>query len=377
MPVDRTLAEGLAQTLVDLYTEAQSRLALDLGRRLTEGLSAPDWAGRKLAQIGLLRSFAQRLIQLLDGEMTKEVEQAITLAYARGGQAALEELLRLAGGTPRELAEIQRELPGTEAIARLVWTLVSTLRGTHLRILRWDLDAYRQVVASTIATGVLQGTETRLRTAQRTLDRLVGQGITGFTDKSGRNWQLASYVEMAVRTGTAQAAVQGHLDRLGDRGIDLVIVSNAPQECELCRDWEGQVLARNGPPGERTIKQEHATVDDRMVDVRIAGSVVEAVAAGLLHPNCRHSLSAYLPGITKVPTHTEDPGGDKARQKLRYLERRVREFKLKATAAIDPAAKRAHERTVRDYQAKIRDHLENAPTQLFRQKHREQIGLAR
>jgi len=377
MPVDRTLAEGLARTLVDLYTEAQSRLALDLGRRLAEGLSAPDWAGRKLAQIGLLRSFAERLIQLLDGQMTTEVEQAITLAYARGGKAALEELMSLAGGTLRELAEIQRDLPGTEAIQRLAFALVSTLRGTHLRILRWDLDVYREVVASTIGIGVLQGTETRLRTAQRTLDRFLAKGVTGFVDKANRRWELASYVEMAVRTGTAQAAVQGHLDRLGDRGIDLVQVSDSPQECERCRPWEGKVLARTGPPGARTIQVEHAAVDDRMVGVHIAGSVVEAVAEGLLHPNCRHSISGYLPGITKIPTNTEDPDGDEARQKLRALERKVRKEKLQAVGAIDPAARKAHERKARDYQAQIRDHIENAPTQLFRHREREQIGIAR
>lgn len=377
MPVDRTLGQDLAQTLVDLYTEAQSRLAIGLGRQLVEGLDAPDWAGRKLNQIGLIKSFAERLVELLDGEMADQVEQAIVLAYARGGDSALEELGRLAGGTARELTEIRSELAGTEAVQRLVFSLTSTLRGTHVRILRWELDAYRKVVAETVATGVLQGTETRLRTAQRAWDRLLSQGITGFVDKGGRRWELASYVEMATRTGTAQAAVQGHLDRLGTAGIDLVIVSNAPQECERCRPWEGKILAKDGPPGKRTVRVQHATVDGRMETVEIAGSMDEAVADGLLHPNCRHSISAYLAGVTEAPMGTEDPEGDEARQELRRLERKVREEKLMAAAAMDPLAKKSHEIGVREYQAKIRDHLDTAPTQLFRQPHREQIGTAR
>jgi hypothetical protein len=377
MPVDRTLAEDLARTLVDLYTDVQSRLALDLGRRLSQGLNAPDWATQKLTQIGLVRSFAERLLQLLDGTMKEQVEQTIALAYARGGEAALTELAKLGGGTARELAEIRTALPQSAAVQRMAFSLASKLRGTHVRILRWELDAYRKVVAETVLTGTLQGVETRRRTAQRAWDRLLSQGITGFTDKAGRNWELASYVEMATRTGTAQAAVQGHLDRLGDRGIDLVIVSNAPQECEKCRPWEGKILAKDGPAGRRTIEVEHAIDDGRTVKIQVAGSVQEAVADGLMHPNCRHSLSAYLAGVTKPITHTEDPEGDKDRQELRRLERKVREYKLKAESAFDPAVKAQHEATVRDYQAKIRDHLETASTQLFRQPHREQIGIAR
>ncbi|GGM77035.1 hypothetical protein GCM10012275_54600 [Longimycelium tulufanense] len=374
MPVDRSLAEDLATHLVRIYTTAQSMLALELGRRLADGLDAPDWAGQKLAQIGLLRSFAERFVQLLDSEMRDEVEQAIALAYHRGGQAALDELGRLAGGTARELGEIREALPGTEAIQRLAWSLSSTLQGTHVRILRWQLDAYRQVIAETVATGTLMGTESRLRTAQRAWDRLLSRGITGFVDRAGRRWELASYVEMATRTATAQAAVQGHLDRLGGAGLDLVIVSNAPQECRRCRDWEGRVLSRNGPDGRRTIQVEHTT-QDRTIRVEVAGTVAEGVRSGLLHPNCRHSLSAYLPGVTKAPTHTADPEGDKARQRLRALERKVREAKLKAAAALNPTAKRRHEAQVRALQTQIRVHVE--ATGLHRQRHREQVGLAR
>jgi hypothetical protein len=373
MPVDRTLAEGLASTLVDLYSDAQTRLAADLARRLADGIGAPDWVDAKLAEIGQVQNFAQRVVHKLRDDMTGQVQQDIEAAYNRGGQAALDELARQAGATADERRQVGQALPGTEAIQRLVLSLVSKLEGTHVRILRWDLDAYRDVIARTVATGVLMGTETRLKSAQRAWSDLVGQGITGFVDKSGRRWQLTSYVEMATRTGTAQAAVQGHLDRLGDRGFDLVIVSDAPQECERCRPWEGQILDRNGAGGPRTVQLEHATIDGRMVNVDVAGSVVEAVAAGFMHPNCRHSLSAYVPGLTTIPKNTADPEGDKNRQQLRALERDLRAAKLDQAAAMDPAAAKAAGAKVRALQADIRDHVAASPG-LLRQTHREQIG---
>lgn len=100
-----------------------------------------------------------------------------------------------------------------------------------------------------------------------------------------------------------------------------------------------------------------SAVDDGMVTVHVAGTVADATSAGLFHPSCRHSLSAYLPGATKVPTHTADPQGDAARQRLRDLERRVRKQKLLADAAIDPVAGKEHAAKARALQGQIREHV--------------------
>ncbi|MFF5228442.1 phage minor capsid protein [Dactylosporangium sp. NPDC000521] len=400
MPVDRTLAEDLSENIVTIYQDLETRLAADLARRLASGMDSPTWAEDKLRGLGTLRQFAQNLIGRLNGGLADEVAQATILAHIRGGAAAMDDLaraqsthpewLRLAeisspndrlramierrqAGAAAQLAQARRAIPGADAIARLAFSLTTALRGTHLRIMRWQLDSYREVIAAGSAPDVLAGLATRRRASQIAWERLLTQGITGFVDRSGRAWNLASYVEMAARSTVAQAAVEGHLDRLSAAGLDLVIVSNAPQECARCRPWEGKILARSGPAGRRTIQVEHATRDGVMVNVEIAGTVAEAIAAGLMHPNCRHSLSGYMPGVTRIPTHTEDPEGDKARQRLRALERRVRSEKLKAETALDPAAKKAHNAKVRAAQAEIRDHVE--ATGLIRQPHREQIDL--
>jgi hypothetical protein len=376
VPVDRTLAEDLAQALVDLYADAERQIVADMARRLKAGIQSPEWAGQKLASVNDLRHTLAQVVRDLDADTTGRVEQVLVLAFARGGVAALDELAKAGYLTTTQLAAIRSSLPGAEAINRLAWTLVSQLRGTHLRILRWGLDAYREVIATSALPQVLMGTTTRLAAAQHAWDRLLAKGVTGFVDKAGRNWELASYVEMATRTGVAQAAVQGHLDRLGAAGIDLIIVSDAPQECFRCRPWEGTVLHRT-QLGERTVQMEHGTIDGQMVPVHIKGAVVEAVAAGLMHPNCRHSLSAYLPGVTKAMTRTEDPDGDKARQRLRELERAVRKAKTQALGALDPTEAKRYEAKARDLQAQIREHIRTAPTTLFRHREREQLGAAR
>lgn len=403
MPVDRGLALDLTTNLVDLYGDAQTRLATHIAQQLAAGMASPDWAEQKLAALRILQAWTQTLVGRLGSAAGAQVEQMVVLAYARGGRAALDDLRghqlgdleRLALGNrvesmdrlarlaearsaalSRELTAVRQALPGVEAIQRLAGSLTSHLQGTHLRITRWALDSYRTVVAQTATPGVLLGVDTRRRSAQRAWDRLLVQGISGFQDRSGRNWELQSYVEMATRTTAAQAAVEGHLDRLGDADIDLVMVSDAPQECERCRPWEGKILARGGPAGKRTIEREHATEDDHTVRIQVAGSLDEAIAAGLMHPNCRHSVRAYLPGVTKIPRDTEDPEGDAARQRLRALERQVRKWKLRQAAAIDPAAKKAAAAKVREKQAMIKAHVDATPG-LLRQRAREQVGVAR
>jgi hypothetical protein len=374
VPADRRLAEGLATTMADLYGGAAERLAVDVARRLDRDLAGagiPDRPERRLLAAQALTEQSRRLVARLDTAMATQVEQMVLLAQQRGSAEALRELGRLGFALPSTSAGIRQALPGAEAAQRLIFSLASTLRGTHLRITRWPADIYRQVIARA-DVDVLLGTATRRQAAQRAWQDLVGRGVTGFVDRAGRGWALESYVDMASRTVAAQAAVEAHLDRLAEAGLDLVIVSDAPGECPKCRDWEGKVLTRDGG-GARTVEVEHATRDGEMIQVRVAGSVDDAVRGGLFHPSCRHSLSAYQPGVTQAPTHTADPEGDQARQRLRRLERGVRRDKLIGETALTDAARLAAAARVRAGQGRIRDHV--AQTGLLRQRHREQLRL--
>jgi hypothetical protein len=372
---DRELAEDLTRELVELYSQAETRLAQDIASELARGIDTPQWAADKLAAVGKLRRAGQKVLGKLESDTDAATLDMIAQAYAAGGEAGLAELAELGGLTRSELTQIRRAIPGAEAVQRMTLSLAGRLRGTHLPVLRWELDTYRRVIA-TVSSDLSLGLGTRRRVAQKAWEELLAGGVTGFTDRAGRRWNLATYVEMATRTGAAQAAVEGHLDRLASVGVDLVVVSDAAMECRRCRPWEGKVLERAGQSGPHTVEVEHAINDGETVSVKVAGSVAEAIAAGFMHPQCRHSLSAYLPGVTKPATGTADPDGEAAREKLRKLERQVRKTKIKAAAVIDPAARAGHEAEVRQLQAQIRAHVAaNENLGLRRKPHRERINL--
>ncbi|MFI5686779.1 phage minor capsid protein [Streptomyces sp. NPDC051636] len=370
MPIHPGLVEDLSAGVRSLYEDAEQRLLGIVARQLANGYEAPGWAVAKLADIQPLRRAAQQVVDALSTAVDLEVWDVVAEAYNVGAQAGLAELGALDDDDARRIAETT---PATRAVDRLAQETVDLVTETHRGILRGVEDGYRQVIAEVAATPLL-GIDTRRQATQRAMERFADRGFRTFVDRSGRAWQMTSYAEMATRTALGRAAVEGHTDRLRAAGLDLVIVSNAPHECPLCKPFEGKVLSIDGPDGPREVSVEHAIEDGRTVQVHVVGSLNGARARGFQHPNCRHSVAAYLPGVTRVPEDaSEDPDGYEATQKQRAIERNIRKWKKRSAAALTPEAKRAAEARVRAWQGRMRGHLADHP-ELIRRREREQLG---
>jgi hypothetical protein len=380
------MAEDLATEVARLYEDAETALLERLAKALEADIESPRWAELKLAAIGNLRTAVETVAEALQRDTDGAVRRALVEAYNRGRQAAVAELGALDIG--REL--VAREtLPNAPAVDRLAASLAQDTRPVYVRITRAVVDTYQRIVGR-VSGGVLLGAAARREASQRALNQFAQRGITGFVDRSGRSWDMASYAEMAVRSVTARAAIEGHVDALGEIGVGLVIVSDAPLECELCRPWEGEVLTLSGQSGPHTVRAEHAAPPEQprrgvlrsrgpapTVVVHVAGSLLEARAANLFHPNCRHSLSAYLPGVTTRPPHHATPGTTyEDTQRQRAIERHIRAWKRRQAAAMDDAARAQAGRFVRKWQAEMRAHVA-AHEHLRRKPAREQIGAAR
>lgn len=378
MPVSPALAEDLAAEVRRLYDDAETALLERLAAALEAGIGSPRWAELKAASIGDLRQAIEQVAAALQQDADGAVRAALVTAYNRGRQAAVAELGALDIG--REL-QARRILPGAPAVDRLAASMAADTRPLYTRITRAVIDVYRRITGR--ASGnVLLGGLTRRQASQRALDQFASQGITGFVDSAGRNWNMASYAEMAVRSVTARAAIEGHIDTLGGLGVGLVIVSDAPLECPLCRPWEGDVLTLGAESGPHTIRTEHSIQPSGLfaptatVAVHVAGSLTEARAAGLFHPNCRHSLAAYLPGVTTRPPHHATPGTTyEDTQRQREIERHIRRWKRLQAAAMDEQSRRRAGGKVRAWQAAQREHVA-AHDDLRRKPAREQIGRA-
>ncbi|MGW1679381.1 phage minor capsid protein [Saccharopolyspora sp. NPDC002376] len=378
MAVDPEYLDEIAATVAAVYREAETALAAVIARHLAgeidRDMPAPVWAERRLAAVRSLRASASAILAALQADGSTAFRQAAAQSFRAGWRSALEELparLFPLSGLAEAARRAADEAPGFAAVEALAGAVFGDVGMRAANVLRDVVDVYRSVV--TAAAGrILTGTQTRREAAQSAFARFVDQGITSFVDRSGRRWKLPSYVEMATRTVAQRAAVQGQTDRLDAMGVRLVYVSNAAQECALCRPYEGRVLRLDdGPTGEITVAHQ---LTDEPFAVDVVATLTGARLAGFQHPNCRHSVSAYLPGMTRLPAQpTADPEGDQARQRQRAIERQIRKHKQRQAAALDATARKTAGRKVREWQAALREHLE-AHTDLKRLRYREQIG---
>lgn len=338
-------ASEAAQRLAALYSRAEAAIARLIAGRLSRGIERPDWAGQRLVEAGAVRRDATRVLDSQRGVVDAEARHVIGAVYR---------------GDPDRYAR----------------PLLERLRGAERRAAQAAADVYRSAVLAggLQLTGSGQTDLARRRSVQRALNQAMAQGITGFSDRLGRRWSLSGYVEMAATTAAHEAALAGEVEATRAAGGNLVVVSAGPQECERCRKWMGKILTLDwsGQGGAVLV----FPVDGRAVTVRVAGSLSEARSAGLFHPRCRCRIGRYRPGLTGRPVTRPDPEGQKARDRLRALERRVRELRLREAVAIDGPALAAAREARKVAVARVTEHVKaTAKLGIRRDQRRERVDL--
>ena len=236
----------------------------------------------------------------------------------------------------------------------------STLEKTSLQILRSAQDLHRNVA---IMAGESMFKEadifTRRALSQKMLDDYAQRGLTSIVYKNGARVSIDSYAEMVGRTMSAHAATQASLNRYTEYGYDLVRVTAHFQACDLCIPWEGQVLSKSGS------HPHYNSLDD-------------AIRNGLFHPNCKHDLNPYFPGVSpdKLDVRVDpevqkliDQHGHTAAQRMtyqaeqqqRYIERQIKTWKRREMVSLDSSEQRKAHQKVLDWQSRQRTHINDNP----------------
>jgi Phage minor capsid protein 2 len=303
------------------------------------------------AELAILQAIAGAVAALLAGSLlqaliTRRLQLAVTSAImeARAGVAAQ---LSQASRATREdvqailaadLGPLARLLPAVPlpSLARLA----GDLRNAELTAAESAMTGYHRIA---LRLARLDG-PLRAAAAQSLLDDLAGPGLHAFTGRDGRNWGLSSYAEAAASGAVAQAFTAAQLAAYQDAGIGLVIVvrSSPKPPCPRCAPYVGRVLSLNGETG--TVMASDAR--GNLHSAQVFASVADAVAHGLLHPQCRDSLAPFADGAS---LSGEIPHGPKwvARQDARYRaeqdkrrhERAMRTARRQRVVALTPQAR--------------------------------------
>lgn len=333
-----------------------------------EGFAWEQWQSAKLRHLVKFRNDNRAIIDGRSGEIkdtvTKVLDDSFLLGGARAEQAILSVLF------PKDLWPDKPKIATSDdsffginekKIKALINTVTEDIEKAQHAVLRKMDDVYRQTVFRA---------EMHMSAGAKTLDQAIDMATKDFLDagiqcveyKDGRRVNVASYAEMALRTASQRATFMGEGQQRNKWGVHTVVVSAHANACDLCLPWQRMVLiddvySQGKPDGKHKL-------------------VSEAMKAGLFHPNCRHLISVYFPGITSLPKPINEETAKRnyeAEQKQRYLERQIRKWKRREAGSMDPGNQEEARDKVKEWQGKIRDHLDDHP-QLRRAPGREKIA---
>lgn len=323
------------------------------------------------AQVALLGGFAKLIARYGVGDLLLFSMRKQAGSVAASWQASVPELARQvvdkaatdgggSGGgthTPKfGVAGDSYESHAERSARAIREDLAGKLNQIGYRLTRYADDVYRTVLADAAQAQVFGLTPAQAQ--HEAYRRLVRQGVTGFVDTKGRNWELSAYVEMATRTAAERAFNVSHLDRMQSLGFDLFTIPDDGHPCPLCLPWQGKVLSV-------------------LPDGRADATLAEATAAGLFHPRCRHVLVGFIPGVTVIPEPHAWTAEDAARyaesQYQRRLEREIRAAKRELAAAFTPELRSRAQFGLRRAQARMREFI--ARSGRVRNTRREQLNL--
>lgn len=150
--------------------------------------------------------------------------------------------------------------------------------GTNRIMLDRNAQVYANTGAGTYEKAVDMATKDFLRA-----------GLNCIEYANGSRHTIADYADMAIRTASKRAYLQGEGQMRQGWGLHLVIINKRGKgcPCPLCVPFVGKIMIDDVWSGGSRKDGKYPLMSS-------------AVAAGLYHPRCRDSHTTYFPGITKV-----------------------------------------------------------------------------
>lgn len=243
--------------------------------------------------------------------------------------------------------------------------------------LRYMNDVYRKTILRTAAAMQAGGQTLQQATDTATRD-FLDQGIACIRYRNGRRVNISTYAEMALRTAGTRAMLMGEAAQRERLGLDTVLVSQYGACSKTCLPWQGLVYIDDvfqPYHGPRTPGGTYGISRNG----RQYPLLSVAMQGGLFHPNCRHTLSTWVEGVSTRPRPMDKAKVEAAAQleaKQRALERSVRKAKRQAAGLCDPAAAKAARARVHAAQKELRDFVADHGDVLRRNVWRERDTAA-
>ena len=364
--------------LRDLFAEMELELMASLRRNFinhkmeeqARGFSWEMWQKAKLRNLQEYHKETTSVIYRFRKRISTAIEQVLRNHFSVGVRKADIKLPqdRANTGLPGEAPPQETQFFGMnkKKLDALIKSTKNDFEDAQQAVYRRMDDVYRQTIFKT-EFQLSSGAISLGKAIDKATEDFLAKGIDCIVYSNGRHVNIADYAEMALRTASHRATLLGEGSKRDELGVHMVFVSAHANACKLCLPWQGQILIDDvfSHPSKEYIaryKDKYKLLSD-------------AIKAGLLHPNCRHTLATYFEGVTRLPK-PQDP--EKAlenynnEQKQRQLEREIRKRKRILAGTVEDGDRKEARANLRQAQKNLRDFLEEHP-EFKRSQRREKV----
>lgn len=310
------------EKVASVYRQIEAEMLEYLARRMLEGSIADQ---RSLTALELLAQSAAAPLMEIVGRHEADISAAVKLEVSDAiKRCSADDLRRIKQGLGLDMAAAT-----TRQTALTVGGVARILERDNIDMAEGARDAFLQQsiwAVTQVNTGAMT-TERALHMAVRRLER-SGISVVQYRNAATGAQTVANKVDVAVRRHIRTQILQDGMDMteriLDQAGVELVEVSSHGGSRPSHAKWEGRVYSRHG---------EQVIDGVRYRDFKTACNWGD-VADGIGGANCRHSYSAYFPGMARTyepnpphPSGMENAEVYELTQKQRAGEREIRATK--------------------------------------------------
>lgn len=329
-----------------------------------EGMHWEQWQALQLKSLEKYKRQNKKRFQGQFKSINKEIESLIYASYVQGGmdqeikilramqrgykfphmpQKMLDLLEEMDGKTFRQKASLLLEKYRGRGLARetggffkindrkldaLIQATTNDMQKAETAVLRMANDQYRKVIynAQVYAN---TGAGTYEKAVDMATKDFLSAGLNCVEYTNGARHTLSDYADMAIRTASKRAYLQGEGQKRQEWDLHLVIMNKRGNPCPKCLPFVGKVLIDDVWSGGSKADGNYPLMSS-------------AISAGLYHPRCKDGHTTYFPGISTPPDDkfskqelAEVEEQSKLETRAQYADRQERKYSRLMRHSLD------------------------------------------
>ena len=343
-PDEYDLAEAFRSIENELIASMIRNLDRHRAEETKEGYNWSMWQVEQLKALEKYKRKNQKKYQKQFKSINSQIEHLIRQARMKGNMKQEIRILQAirkgwkTSGTNRSPAHDAMTAEffklNDRKLDALIEATMHDMEAAETAVLRKANDDYRKAIfnAQVYANS---GAGTYEKAVDMATKDMLSRGLNCVMYANGARHTLADYADMALRTASKRAYLQGEGEKRQEWGIATVIMAKRGNPCPKCLPFVGKVLIDDVWSG-----GSKDGVDPESGKRYPLMSC--AISKGLYHPRCKDSHTTYFPGISTADdswTSEEleaigQQSKDEARQQ--YAARQEEKYGRLAKYSLDP-----------------------------------------